>query len=87
MDFKFTQSEDNLAKEVHEFLEREVTPQLVEETLNMGAIYGGVEARKLVQKMGPRGWLCPSWPKKYGGLESSEMLKFRLLDDRIGPQQ
>lgn len=81
MDFVFTPQEEELAQKVHRFLEQEVTPELEEETLRLGGAYGGILARKIVQKMGANGWLCSSWPKVYGGLDASEMVRFRILDD------
>ena len=46
----------------------------------LGEEFGGPEFRKLVRKMGEKGWICPSWPKEYGGLESSNMVKFAIAD-------
>ena len=81
MEFRFTPEEEKLASEVHDFLEKEVTPELLAETEALGAIYGGPEGRKIVQKMGARGWLCPTWAKEYGGLGTSEMIRFMIVDD------
>lgn len=81
MEFRFTSEEEKLTKEVHEFMERERTPELLAETLELGAIYGGPEGRKICQKMGARGWLCPAWPREHGGLGTSEMIKLMILDD------
>jgi alkylation response protein AidB-like acyl-CoA dehydrogenase len=81
MEFRFTPEEEKLVKEVHDFLEREVTPQLVAECFELGFIYGGPEGRKVIPKMGASGWLCPTWLKEYGGLESSEMVRFKIVDD------
>ena len=61
-------------------LSKEVTPELLAETEALGAIYSGPEGRKIVQKMGARGWLCPTWAKEYGGLGTSEMIRFRHLN-------
>ncbi len=78
---ELTRNEEKIFNEVHAFLEKEVTPEVAEETRHMGGIYGGPKAREVVRKMGANGWLCPSFPRKYGGLESSEMLRFFILDD------
>ena len=81
MEFRFTPEEERIAREVHEFMERERTPELLAETLELGGIYGGPEGRKICHKMGARGWLCPAWPKEYGGLGASEIVKLIILDD------
>ena len=81
MEFGFTPEQEKLAKEVHEFMERERTPELLAETLELGGIYGGPEGRKICQKMGARGWLCPAWPREHGGLGTSETVKLMILDD------
>jgi len=81
VEFRFTAEEERIAREVHEFIEKERTPELLAETLELGAIYGGSEGRKICQKMGARGWLCPSWPKEYGGLGASELVKLIILDE------
>ena len=83
MEFRFTPEEEKLVKEVHDLLEKETTPELLAESLELGGIYGGPESRKIVPKMGARGWLCPTWPKEYGGLDSSEMVRFMIIDDMM----
>ena len=81
MNFGFTAEAEKIRSEVRSFLEKEVTPDLVKEiTLNTGATGSGI-GRKLVQKMGARGWLCPTWPKKYGGLNYSEVIGFIIRDE------
>lgn len=81
MEFGLSPDEAKTLEEIHNFLEREVTLQVIEETLRLGSNYGGPEARKVVQKMGAKGWLCPTWPKEYGGLSRSELLRFMILDE------
>lgn len=76
MNFWFTQEEKKFRGEIRSFFNKEASPDLVKEiALNTGATGSGI-GRKLVQKMGAKGWLCPTWPKIYGGLESSEMSSF-----------
>lgn len=81
MEFGFTQEEENSIEAVRQFLEREVTPEVKAETLSLGGIYGGKEARQCIQKFASRGWLVPNWPKEYGGLDSSEMLAYMIRDE------
>ena len=81
MDFGFKKEESELIEEVREFIEQEITPELVEETHQLGAIYGGAEAREFIKKLGARGWLTPAWPRDYGGLDSSEMVTYMIRDE------
>ena len=81
MDFKFTAEEQKIVNEVHELIAREKTPELIKELDLLGGIFGGPESKKIIQKIGEKGWLCPTWPKEYGGIESSEMLRFAVMDE------
>lgn len=81
MDFRFNPEDEKLAEKVHDFLVANVTQELKAETLELGALYGGPEARKICRKMGEKGWLCSTWPEKYGGLGTSETARFMILDD------
>ena len=81
MHFGLTKQEEKLRGEVREFLKREVTPELVNETLAYGGLYGPPESRKLIRKMGAKGWLTPTWPPKYGGLGASEWTMYMIHDE------
>lgn len=80
MDFGFSEEEGFIGK-VRAFLREEVKPELVAETRQLGAIYGGPEARKMIREIGSRGWLIPHWPKEHGGLDSSEMITYMIRDE------
>ena len=81
MDFGFTQEEEKLRREVRDFLRKEVTPELITEVAQYCGGAGPIFGRRLIQKMGERGWLCPTWPKEYGGMNSSEMVGFIIRDE------
>ena len=81
MDFGFKKEEIDLIKEVRAFIREEVTPELVDETRKLGAIFGGAEARKFIKKLAAKGWLTPAWPKEYGGLDASEMITYMIRDE------
>ena len=83
MEFGFAPEEEKLLAENNDFLKKEVTPELEAEFYRLGAIYGGPEGRKVGKKMGAKGWICPTWPKKYGGFETSEMVRFRIINDML----
>ena len=81
MDFEFTEEQKELLQEVREFINREITPEMLEETENNGDIYGGPLGRKVVQKIAAKGWLTPRWPKEYGGLEASEVTCYMIRNE------
>jgi alkylation response protein AidB-like acyl-CoA dehydrogenase len=78
MDFAFNEEEGKLIKEVRNFIKKKATPELIEESHANELIYGGPLAREFFQEFAAKGWLCPNWPKEYGGLESSEMLTYMI---------
>ena len=81
MNFGFTPDEEKIRREVKSFFVKEATPELVKEiALNTGSTGPGI-GRSLVKKMGAKGWLCPTWPKIYGGLASSEVVGFIIRDE------
>jgi len=56
MDFNFTPEEENFRKEVSEFLDREITPEIHAEK---AAFYGpGPAGRELLRNLGEKRWLC-----------------------------
>jgi alkylation response protein AidB-like acyl-CoA dehydrogenase len=81
MEFGFTREEQEVITQVRDLIKKEVTPEVVAETEELGHAYGGPRARKVIQKFGSRGWLTPSWPTEYGGLGSSEMLSYMIRDE------
>lgn len=81
MDFGFTPEEEKLRREVRDFLQKEVTPEVIAEVAEYCGGAGPVFGRKFIQKMGARSWLCPTWPKEYGGLDSTEMVGFMMRDE------
>lgn len=83
MDFQFSAQEEKVLKDVRAFIEAESTPELVEETLSLGYIYGGQEGRKFVKKFAANGWLTPNWPEEYGGIGASTVLTFAIKEEMV----
>ncbi len=85
MDFRFSEKEEALRKEVVEFLDRELTDEVVR-TARMGV--GGAAFRQFYLKLGAKGWLAPHWPREYGGLGASFMERVIITGElayRWGP--
>ncbi|MDY6967981.1 MAG: acyl-CoA dehydrogenase family protein [Spirochaetota bacterium] len=81
MNFDFTKEEKELLEEVITFIKKESTPEMLKETDDMGDIYGGPEGRKIIQKMAAKGWLTPTWPKEYGGIDASEVVSYMIREE------
>jgi alkylation response protein AidB-like acyl-CoA dehydrogenase len=84
MDFELTPEQEQFAKELHEYLEKHLTPGIIEEGkifLNMNkhtdpgnynkGEYGGPLSKAFIRKLGEDGWLGVGWPKEYGGQDRS----------------
>ena len=75
MDFGFTEEQEELRKEVHDFIVKELPEDY------RGALFGVTPLDeecasftiKLQGKTGEKGWLAPGWPKEYGGLGLEEI--------------
>jgi alkylation response protein AidB-like acyl-CoA dehydrogenase len=83
MDFKFTEDEEVFRLEVRQWLKQEIPQKWIE--LDPG-IWEETEeswtlAREFQRKLGQKGWLAPSYPKEYGGLELSHMKRLILAEE------
>ncbi len=68
MDFRFSPEEEKFKEEVHNFFiqENDLAAKAREEW-DSGLGFGS-NCWEILRKIGSRGWLCPTWPKEYGGL-------------------
>lgn len=83
MDFELTEKQKKFRQEICEFLDREVTRGVIEES-ESGLGYGP-HSWELMRKLGAKGWLAPSFPREYGGLGLSRIYRYivqRELDYR-----
>lgn len=81
MDFQFTAEEQKLADDIRQFIKEEASPELIAETHDLEYVYGGPLARQFFKKFATNGWLTPSWPKQYGGLELPEMAVYIVKNE------
>jgi len=54
MDFGFSPEEERLIREVRDFIRREATPELLNETLGLGLIYGEKKGGNSFKSSPPR---------------------------------
>lgn len=90
MDFEFSEEQQAYARAVEEFLDANDDPEVFDVTReNMAQIVDTPKRRAFMRKVGERGWLGMTWPKKYGGQEGEGIYEYILneaLARRGGPQ-
>ncbi|MYH40504.1 MAG: hypothetical protein F4150_01705 [Chloroflexi bacterium] len=70
MDFTFPAEVEEFRKEVREFMERELTPEIRDEYEHCTDYPHGFN-KAITRKLGQRGWLTLTWPKEVGGKDAS----------------
>ena len=80
MDFRFSREEENFRQEVRDFFikEEKVTTEARKEW-DSGQGFGPY-CWEILRKIGSKGWLCPTWPKKYGGLELPYIYRYIIQE-------
>ncbi len=81
MDFSFTPEQERLRLEVREFLQKAVTEQSRKDFWYDHPYSPDTWA--LLRKLGERGWLCPVWPKEWGGMGASALTNY-VIQDELG---
>ena len=82
MKIEFTPEQLSLQREVREYMQQIMTPELAQEMKDPEYFEGGgPEFRRLFKKMGSDGWIALSWPKEYGGREASPMEQYIFTDE------
>ncbi|MBA4180538.1 MAG: hypothetical protein C0506_08120 [Anaerolinea sp.] len=73
MELRFGEKEENLRKEVREFLRTNLPKTEGEGGGQLGSRTDAAfeAALKFNNELGKRGWIAPAWPKEYGGLGAS----------------
>ncbi len=86
MDFGLSESQRKLIAEVDEFLDGELTADIIHETELCNG--WGPNIRKFMLKLGARRWLAATFPAKYGGMDTSHIEHLLIYDQvtyRGGP--
>jgi len=86
MDFAYTPEQEALRDEVRQFIEDNVTSQIIHEIEESGIRNRGPQTRDLYKKIGDKGWIGISWPKEYGGQDGSRIDQYIVEEEfsRIG---
>ena len=80
MDFNFSPEVESFKQEVADFFEEEraITVEAQKEW-DSGQGYGP-NCWAIMRNIGAKGWLCPTWPREYGGLELSYMYRYIIQE-------
>ncbi len=78
MDFALTVEQERFRQEIRDFLAEEMVDG---STTEDGWIVG--YSREFSQKLGARGWIGLTWPKKYGGQERSYLDRLVLTEELL----
>ena len=83
MDFEFSDAEKAFEEEVNKFIEQNRSDDVMDLTReNMAQLVDTPARRAFMRKLGERGWLGMTWPKKYGGSEGEGVYEY-LLNERL----
>jgi len=81
MDFRLTQEEEKFRDEVREFFKsQEELAKEAHKEMESGMGHGPA-TWAILRKVGAKGWLCPTWPKEYGGLELPSMYRYIISEE------
>lgn len=80
MDFRFSEQEEALRKEVREFCQQEPPENFPCEIEDEGYGFGGW-SRAFTKRLGEKGWLSIAWPKECGGMGRSIMERFVAAEE------
>ncbi|MBP9592897.1 MAG: acyl-CoA dehydrogenase family protein, partial [Steroidobacteraceae bacterium] len=87
MDFELTEAQQQLQRDVIDYLERHVTPALESELLAQQE-GGGPDTHphysRFIRQLGRDGWLGLAWPKRYGGQERDAIDQYIFFDTVAG---
>ena len=80
MDFSFSPEEEQFRQEVIDFFQTNIElSNGAKEEWSSGLGYGP-NCWEILSKIGEKGWLCPTWPKQYGGQELSYMYRYIVME-------
>jgi alkylation response protein AidB-like acyl-CoA dehydrogenase len=82
MDFHFSPEEESFRQELRSWLKENIPPDWEGVFLEEG-VEEWRQGREFIRKLAQKGWVAPSWPKEYGGMEASPALQL-VYNEEIG---
>ena len=86
MDFGFTPEQEALRRDVSQFIEEKITPEVMAEVETALEAGSGPHHQKLLKEVAEKGWIGISWPKEYGGQGGSRIDQYIVEEEfaRVG---
>jgi alkylation response protein AidB-like acyl-CoA dehydrogenase len=81
MKLAYTPEHEALRRELRQYYERLLTPEIRAEVSRSEGV--GPVVRKIVRQMGDDGWLGIGWPKEYGGRGMTPIEQFIFFDESM----
>ena len=81
MDFGYTPEQEALRREVVQFIEENITPEMMAEVETALEAGRGPEHQKLLKKVADKGWVGISWPKEYGGQDGNRIDQYIVEEE------
>lgn len=79
MDLRYSPEEEKFQQEVIDFfIQEQKLAKEARKEWDSGFGFGRF-CWELLKKLGAKGWLCPTWPKRYGGLELPYMYRYIVM--------
>ena len=82
MDFRFSQEEEAFRQELRAWLQETIPPDWEGSFLEEDE-EAWRRGRAFVKKLSQKGWVAPSWPKEYGGMDASPALQL-VYNEEMG---
>ncbi len=80
MDFSLSRDEEDFRQQVYDFFMNENTATKgAREEWNSGEGFGPY-CWEILGKLGAKGWICPTWPKEYGGLGLPYIFRYIIME-------
>jgi 3-oxocholest-4-en-26-oyl-CoA dehydrogenase alpha subunit len=80
VDFSLSPEQEQFRKQIKDFLEENLTPELRDEVDREQYSIGAL-GKKFVRRMGEKGWLGIGWPKEYGGQGRGAIEQWLFLEE------
>ena len=81
MNFRLSIEEEKFREEVREYFESDLDlAAKAKREVESGQGFGP-SSWAILRKVGKKGWLCPTWPKKYGGLELPYIYRYIIQEE------
>jgi hypothetical protein len=80
MELEYRSEEKEFQEKLRQFFQKEPATDKARKEIESGLGFGSA-TWEILGNMGSRGWLTPTWPKKYGGLELSDIYRYIAMEE------